>query len=195
MFQPGSSPFKQFDMAAEDDHDARDDDEQFRRHVAGTKRLKNNDRVPPHRPKIAPRARFSREDNEAALAESLSFDIEEMETSSSETLRFNRSSVGRRTMRKLARGSYSVQDELDLHGMTVAEARPALRAFIDANRRRGNGCIRIVHGKGHGSGERGPVLKSKVNAWLRKWDEVLAFVSARQFDGGTGAVYVLLKTD
>ncbi|MFQ5981873.1 MAG: Smr/MutS family protein, partial [Woeseiaceae bacterium] len=58
---------------------------------------------------------------------------------------------------------------------------------------RGHRCVRVVHGKGLGSGERGPVLKRKVDKWLSEWDSVLAFVSARQVDGGTGACYVLLK--
>ena len=96
-------------------------------------------------------------------------------------------------MRRLARGSFSVQAEIDLHGMTVAEAKPALQEFISQSVLRGGSCVRVVHGKGLGSGERGPVLKSKVNAWLRRWDDVLAFVSTRQVHGGTGAVYVLLR--
>jgi len=101
--------------------------------------------------------------------------------------------VGRRTMRKLARGKYAVQAEIDLHGMTVAEAKPRLADFIDYSVKQGLTCVRIVHGKGLGSGHRGPVLKSAVSRWLRKWESVLAFVSARQVDGGTGAVYVLLQ--
>jgi DNA-nicking Smr family endonuclease len=97
------------------------------------------------------------------------------------------------TMRMLARGKYSIQAEIDLHGMTVAEAKPRLANFIERCARNGELCIRIVHGKGLGSGRRGPVLKRHVNRWLRQWESVLAFVSARQVDGGTGAVYVLLR--
>jgi DNA-nicking Smr family endonuclease len=97
-----------------------------------------------------------------------------------------------RFSRKLARGKFAVQAEIDLHGMTVAEARPRLADFIDYSINQGLTCVRIVHGKGLGSGQRGPVLKNAVNRWLRKWDSVLAFTSARQVDGGTGAVYVLL---
>ncbi len=96
-------------------------------------------------------------------------------------------------MRKLARGGYSVQTEIDLHGMTLDEARPRLADFIDYNAMQGNLCVRVVHGKGLGSGDRGPVLKNAVNRWLRKWDSVLAFTSTRQVDGGTGAIYVLLQ--
>ena len=98
-------------------------------------------------------------------------------------------------MRKLARGGFAVQAEIDLHGMTIAEARPRLREFIENCSRNGRLCVRVVHGKGLGSGERGPVLKHAVNGWLKRWDAVLAFVSTRQAHGGTGAVYVLLRPD
>ncbi len=98
-----------------------------------------------------------------------------------------------KSMRKLQRGGYSVQAEIDLHGMTLEEAKPALSDFINYSASQGKYCVRVVHGKGLGSGHRGPVLKNAVNRWLRKWDCVLAFVSTRQVDGGTGAVYVLLQ--
>jgi DNA-nicking Smr family endonuclease len=87
-------------------------------------------------------------------------------------------------MRKLARGAFSVRDEIDLHGLTVAEAKPRLSEVIETCARDGKLCVRVVHGKGLGSGERGPVLKQKVNHWLRQWDPVLAFVSTRQVHGG-----------
>ena len=142
--------------------------------------------------KPKPKARFSRADEKDALRESLNSDIDTMEGSNSESMRFHRPSVGRRTMRKLARGGFSVRAEIDLHGLTIAEAKPHLAAFIDNCARNGQHCVRIIHGKGLGSGHRGPVLKTNVNRWLRQWDSVLAFVSARQVDGGTGAIYVLL---
>jgi DNA-nicking Smr family endonuclease len=96
-------------------------------------------------------------------------------------------------MRRLARGSFAVQGEIDLHGMTLAEARPRLEAFLKEAAKSGKRCVRVVHGKGLGSGARGAVLKPNVDRWLRRWDAVLAFVSTRQVDGGTGAVYVLLR--
>ena len=76
---------------------------------------------------------------------------------------------------------------------TVPEAKANLRVFISDSLEKGYTCVRIIHGKGLGSGNRGPILKTKVNVWLRRWDQVLAFVSAKQIDGGTGALYVLLK--
>ena len=169
-----------------------DDPDLFRRSMAGAKPLRTEERVPEPRKKPPPKARFSRADEEKALEESLDVDIDTMEAANAESMRFHRPHVGKRTMRRLSRGKYAVQAEIDLHGMTVAEARPRLADFIDYSVKQGLTCVRIVHGKGLGSGERGPVLKSAVNRWLRKWDAVLAFVSARQVDGGTGAVYVLL---
>lgn len=165
----------------------------FRKAISDAKPLKVVARVPLHKAKPKPRAKFRRADDASALAESLEDDIDTVEHDSGGALRFQRQHVGRRTMRKLSRGGYSVQAEIDLHGMTLAEARPRLREFIQYCVQQNRMCIRVVHGKGLGSGERGPVLKSAVNAWLRRWDNVLAFVSTRQVDGGTGAVYVLLQ--
>jgi DNA-nicking Smr family endonuclease len=170
-----------------------EDKDEFRKAVSSAKPLKADRRVPVTKPKPKPRARFRRADEAAVLAESLDDDIDAIEHGSGNALRFSRQSVGRRTMRKLARGGYSVQAEIDLHGMTVSEARPRLRDFIEYNAEQDRLCVRVVHGKGLGSGERGPVLKSAVNSWLRRWDNVLAFVSTRQVDGGTGAIYVLLQ--
>lgn len=170
-----------------------DDKELFRRALADAKPLRATRRAAEVVRKPAPRARFSRADEQAVLRESLEADIDDTERHGGESLRFHRPSVGRRTMRKLARGNFSVQDEIDLHGMTVAEAKPRLAEFIERCARDGKLCVRIVHGKGLGSGERGPVLKQKVNRWLRQSDSVLAFVSTRQVHGGTGALYVLLR--
>ena len=172
-----------------------DDKELFRRTLADAKPLRATRRAAEVVRKPAPKARFARADEMAALHESLEADIDDTEHHGGEALRFHRPSIGRRTMRKLARGGFSVQDEIDLHGMTVAEAKPRLAEFIENCARSGRLCVRVVHGKGRGSGSRGPVLKQKVNRWLRQWDAVLAFVSTRQVHGGTGAVYVLLRQD
>ena len=172
-----------------------DDTDLFRRAMSDAKPLRSEARIKPPARKPKPWARFTRADEKEVLRESLQDDLDTMESSNAESMRYRRPSVGRRTMRKLARGRYSVQDEIDLHGMTVDEAKPRLTDFINNSVRKGHLCVRIVHGKGLGSGDRGPVLKSAVNRWLRKWDSVLAFVSARQVDGGTGAIYVLLERD
>ena len=94
--------------------------------------------------------------------------------------------------RRLRRGQFAVAAEIDLHGLGRHAAHEALREFIAEAVERGQGCVRVIHGKGRGSGQRGPVLKHVVNHWLRRMDGVLAFASARPVDGGTGAAYVLL---
>ncbi|MGI9202972.1 MAG: Smr/MutS family protein [Woeseiaceae bacterium] len=180
-------------MSKADDTDPDEDSSLFRRMMGDARPLPKDPRAPNFKPRPHPRARFKREDEAAVLRESLEADIEEVETGAGESLRFHRPAIGRRTMRKLARGNFSVQDEIDLHGMTVSEAKIALRRFINDSYSRGFTCVRVVHGKGLGSGNHGPVLKGKVNNWLRRWEEVLAFVSTRQVHGGTGAVYVLLR--
>jgi DNA-nicking Smr family endonuclease len=169
------------------------DIEEFRRAMRGTKPLKSDERAPHAPPPPKPQARFSKADEKRVLAESLEDDIDTIEHGYGAALRFHRAHVGRRTMRKLQRGGYSVQAEIDLHGMTLEEARPRLADFINYSASQGKLCVRVVHGKGLGSGHRGPVLKNAVNRWLRKWDCVLAFVSTPQVHGGTGAVYVLLQ--
>jgi DNA-nicking Smr family endonuclease len=178
-----------------DDKKTCDDADLFRHLVGDARPIRQDKRVPDHKPKPRPKARFRRKDEYAVLVESMEADIDEIETGAGEALRFQRPSVGRHTMRRLARGNYSVQGEIDLHGLTVPEAKYALREFIKECGFRGYSCIRVVHGKGLGSGHRGPILKTKVNNWLRRWHDVLAFVSTRQVHGGTGAVYVLLRKD
>ena len=170
-----------------------EDKDAFRKAMSDAKPIKADGRVPADKPKPKPKARFRRADELAVLEESLEDDIDTIEHGHGGALRFHRQTVGRRTMRKLTRGGYSVQAEIDLHGMTLAEAKPRLRDFIQYSAQQERLCVRVVHGKGLGSGERGPVLKSAVNSWLRRWDNVLAFVSTRQVDGGTGAIYVLLQ--
>jgi DNA-nicking Smr family endonuclease len=108
-------------------------------------------------------------------------------------LSFQRAGVRTQVMRRLRRGLYPVEDELDLHGLTQIAARERLAEFLEHGRDTGARCVRIIHGKGYRSGARGPVLKTAVNLWLRRHSDVMAFVSARAIDGGTGAVYVLLR--
>jgi DNA-nicking Smr family endonuclease len=110
-----------------------------------------------------------------------------------EELFYCRSGLQHNVLRKLRRGHYAVEAELDLHGLRVAEARQALGTFLQNALERGIKTVRIIHGKGNGSLNKQPVLKGKVNHWLRQRAEVLAFCSARPVDGGTGAIYVLLR--
>lgn len=113
--------------------------------------------------------------------------------SGSDALSFRRSGVRLPVMRRLRRGLIPIDAELDLHGLSQSAARDELVEFLDGARGSGHRCVHIVHGKGLRSGTRGPVLKMAVDHWLRHHPDVLAFTSARAVDGGTGALYVLLK--
>lgn len=110
-----------------------------------------------------------------------------------EAISFHRAGTRPQVLRHLRRGLYPVEDELDLHGMTQTAARDYLAEFLTYNMQSGRRCVRIIHGKGYRSGARGPILKIAVNTWLRRHLDVIAFISARAIDGGTGAVYVLLR--
>ncbi len=106
---------------------------------------------------------------------------------------FVRAGLGTDIAGKLRRGHWSVQAELDLHGLIVDEAHDALSDFIVAARHRRYRCVRVIHGKGLTSPNKEPVLKGKVRRWLAHWDEVLAYTEAPRHAGGGGAILVLLK--
>ncbi len=108
-------------------------------------------------------------------------------------LSFQRAGVRIQVVRRLRRGLYPIEDELDLHGLSQTAARDRLAYFIARSRDAGYRCVRIIHGKGYRSGARGPILKTAVNLWMRRHTDVMAFVSARPIDGGGGAMYVLLR--
>lgn len=133
-------------------------------------------------------------DEREALADSLSDRIaDEIRLEIGEELSWRRDGIPPDTLRRLRRGEWALQDQLDLHGLTVEEARALLASFLNGSVKRGLRCIRIVHGKGLRSASGEPVLKRKVAGWLAQRDEVLAYVQARQEDGGGGAVMVLLR--
>ena len=138
------------------------------------------------------RARFTKADRAAVLIESLQ-GLEGDLTDTGDEISFRRGGVQDGVMRKLKRGEYRVEDACDLHGLRVDEAKAVLREFLAQALARDLRCVRVIHGKGKGSGPRGPVLKTAVNMILRKTAPVLAFTSARRVDGGTGAINVLLS--
>ncbi|HTT01899.1 MAG TPA: Smr/MutS family protein [Steroidobacteraceae bacterium] len=152
-----------------------------------------HDREQPPAVRPSARARFSRADRLAILEESLQFLPDDPSLASGEEIAFARPGVQQSVLRKLRRGQYRVQAELDLHGLTVREAKLVLREFLAAAVQRGARTVRIIHGKGLRSGPRGPVLKQAVVGTLKRTEPVIAFVSARAVDGGTGALYALLS--
>jgi DNA-nicking Smr family endonuclease len=165
----------------------------FRQAMAGVQPLKARARVPPPKRAVRARARFARAERAAVLRESLEPGTDLFEVQPGDELRFARPGVSEQVLRSLRRGLYRVEAETDLHGLNANDAAAHLREFLRAARARDLRCVRIIHGKGLRSGARGPVLKNTVNALLRRADAVLAFASARQADGGTGATLVLLE--
>jgi DNA-nicking Smr family endonuclease len=145
-------------------------------------------------PRPDPIARHHLADERAALQESLSdeFSIDTL-LHADEELSFTRPGIGPDVLRKLRRGDWVVQGQIDLHGLRREEAREALVEFLRNAVKRGQRCVRIIHGKGLGSINKEPVLKGKVRNWLVQKDEVIAFCQARANDGGAGALVVLLK--
>ena len=169
---------------------------QFSRAVGPVRPVRSADRAPPQRPTPEPQPRQRQADEARVLAESLSDDFDPgtlLDTD--DGLGFTREGIGHDVLARLRRGQWSIQRQVDLHGLTRDAAREALARFIRQAGRDGLRCVRVVHGKGNGSPGREPVLKGKVRTWLVQKQEVIAFAQASAADGGHGAVLVLLRGD
>jgi DNA-nicking Smr family endonuclease len=150
-------------------------------------------RTLPSLPRPAPVARQRELDEQAALQEAMSDEVDiESLLLTDDGLSFRRDGVGTDVVTRLRRGHWAIQAEIDLHGLRRDEARDELAAFVRGAALRGQRCLRVVHGKGHGSPGRQPVLKSKVQRWLGQSAAVIAFAQASGPLGGAGALIVLL---
>jgi DNA-nicking Smr family endonuclease len=144
-------------------------------------------------PPPPPVARQRELDEQAALREAWSDEVDvESLLLTDDGLSFRRPGVNADVVTRLRRGHWSIQGQTDLHGLRRDEAREHLAAFVRDALRRGQRCVRVVHGKGNGSPGREPVLKAKVQRWLAQCDEVIAFAQASGPEGGAGALIVLL---
>ncbi len=162
--------------------------ELFREEVQDTQPLRHEGAEPfRERPRPVPRPR------PLELPEDAGVTLSEAEVQTHDYLLFARPGVQHRVLADLQRGAFEVGLEVDLHGLTVEVARRVLAEFLTECGHRRVRCARIIHGKGIRSSGQQPVLKQKVNYWLRLHGEVLAFCSAPRRDGGTGAVYILLR--
>ncbi len=123
----------------------------------------------------------------------LSDEWQSAEVSGEEFIFFARPGLQLKTQKQLRQGKIIVEDHIDLHGLTINEARETLLEFINYAQKQQIRCIRLVHGKGYRSNTQKPVLKNKVNSWLRQHPDVLAFSSAQAKDGGSGALYIIIK--
>lgn len=148
--------------------------------------------IRPPRPQPEPVQR--RRDEAAALRETLSdaFDVDSLlETDAA--LSFRRPDIGPDVVRKLRRGGWVIQAQIDMHGLRRDEARERLAAFLRDAEQQGLRCVRVIHGKGNGSPGKEPVLKHRVHSWLVQKPCVIAFAQARAAEGGSGALIVLLR--
>lgn len=173
-----------------DDHDP--NRRAFRDAIGNVQRLKQ-DRVAPFRARRKPIAEQAQRDAEEVMQSLLSGAYDHSLVETGEELLYVRPGLRPSAARKLRRGQYAIEAELDLHGQRVPEAHALINDFLRTARLEGKRCLKIIHGKGLSSDAKLPVLKGKVDSWLRRKGEVLAYCSARPDDGGTGAVYVLLK--
>ena len=168
------------------------EDSEFRRAVADAEPLESRKKVV-HRRTAPPVPRQRLRDERAALAESLGPLSVDNALDAGNELVYLQDGYSRDVLRKLRRGHWVVEDELDLHGMNRHTAAISVTDFLRHCRHRRLGCVRIVHGKGLGSRQREPVLKGLLRKWLVRQD-VLAFSQAPAAQGGSGAVLVLLKS-
>jgi DNA-nicking Smr family endonuclease len=172
----------------------------FQSSVGGVKRMPVSDRYVPQMPKTAaPAAAPARkltqaEDDAAVLRESLS-DLFEVDHYLEEdpALNYAAPGVGPDVIKKMRKGHWPVQDELDLHGLRRDAARDAIGDFLRKSAMRNHRCVCVIHGRGFGSKSQEPVLKSMVHSWLVQKEEVVAFCQARPSEGGEGALIVLLR--
>ncbi len=153
-----------------------------------------SDRLPPLPAlKPLPHPRQQQLDDLAVMAELMQEPMFPEDFESGDTLSYRGEGIQDSVWKKLCRGQFRLQAECDLHGLNRDDARLEMVQFLAHCGDHDHRCVRIIHGKGNGSPNTGPVLKRALDGWLRKRKEVLAFCSARAHDGGTGAVYVLLR--
>ncbi len=169
------------------------DRELFRKSVQDAEPL-HQDKVPPWKKRRPPHPLRHPSEDDTEIPGDDQFRYSENEIETGEELLFSRPGIQKRLFQDLRRGRLEIEMELDLHGLTVRLARETLVLFLRDCLRRDIRCVRIIHGKGYGSEDRQPILKQKLNYWLRHYDDVLAFCSATSRDGGTGAAYVLLRS-
>lgn len=180
---------KQLKQQAEDQHDQHF----FVEAMQGVKPLSDN-KAYHEAKKPTAKIRPPEDDFEALfIHDPLSDELEIEDVEMEGVLSFRREGIQNTVFKKLRSGNYRISDELDLHGSSIKQAKRVLVYYLQEAVQFESCCIRIVHGKGNRSGDKKPVLKTHVNHWLSEHDRVLAFHSCKPKDGGTGAVYLLLK--
>ncbi|HEX4480468.1 MAG TPA: Smr/MutS family protein [Rudaea sp.] len=170
-----------------------DEDRRLFADAVGPIRSLRVQRAESQRPRPSPEPTQSLLDEARVTDELMSSLIDPAAIEVGEEISYLKDGVAPRVLRDLKRGRFSIRDEIDLHQMTVAVAREAMKEFLEYNRRADRLCLKIIHGKGLRSRAAGPVLKRMVDSALRRRADVIAFASAKPAEGGTGATLVLLK--
>ena len=170
-----------------------EDENVFRNAMTGVNPLDFSNAVHESEKPKAKRIQFDGFIDEFMVNDPLSDELEVTEVDGDEVLSFCRDGIQKNVFKKLRSGGYRISDELDLHGSNIKQAKEILVYYLQEAGQFEGCCIRIIHGKGLSSGKQKSVLKTYINHWLSEHERVLAFHSAKVRDGGTGAVYVLLK--
>jgi DNA-nicking Smr family endonuclease len=166
----------------------------FAHAVGPVQALPHHGRADPSVARPEPHPRQREADERAALREALSDEVDvESLLLTDDGLSFRRPGLSADVVTRLRRGQWSIQAQIDLHGLRRDQARDQLAAFVRQALQRGQRCVRVVHGKGLGSPGGEPVLKAKVQRWLAQCAEVIAFTQATGPQGGAGALVVLLE--
>ncbi len=169
------------------------DENVFRNAMDGVNPLEFSNAIhEPVKPKSKP-IQYDDFEDEFMVHDPLSDELEVTEVDGGEILSFCRDGIQKNVFKKLRSGGYRISDELDLHGSSIKQAKEILVYYLQEAVQFEGCCIRIIHGKGLSSGKQKSVLKTYINHWLSEHERVLAFHSAKVKDGGTGAVYLLLK--
>jgi DNA-nicking Smr family endonuclease len=182
---------------------AREQAVEFRSAVQDVVKMKESDRYV-YRPVLEAELRAggkparpltAEEETAAVLAESMlsdGFDVDGL-LDEEPSLSWSAPGVGPDVVKRLRKRYWPVEDELDLHGLTRDDARRQVDAWLRRANKRGQRCVRIIHGVGYGSAKGEPVLRGMLHSWLVQTSEVIAFCAANRTDGGNGALVVLLR--
>lgn len=165
----------------------------FRTAMRGVKIISPAAKIDLTAPKPKPRSIKKKKGENPPVFDPLS-DFEQLTALTAEDkVEFSKPGIQHKVLRKMRAGQYNIEAILDMHGMTVANAKESLLGFLSKCEKKGLCYLLIIHGKGRTSGK--PILKNRLNHWLRQLEPVLAFCSAAAKDGRSGAMYVLLKNN
>jgi DNA-nicking Smr family endonuclease len=186
---------KQFAFRKRERIEVRSDEEIFRDAMADVREIKEFREISPEKPPKIDLFPLPKDDSLDVLQRIVKGEKKIRLSDTAEYIEWSRPEIRKDIARRLHHGAFSVQDYIDLHGMTLIEAEEALDSFFKESVRRRLFCVKIIHGRGLRS-PKGPVLKEALKKLLhgsfRKW--IIAYSTARRCDGGLGATYIILKS-